>query len=167
MMQYARYTAATLFASLAMAFIALWVRSYWYYDVLVADSGEIHIAIDAHQGSTVCYVAARNMPTTWPTFAHSPSLSYSPPQPDGGWAGFSYQIWPSYPTSDPANGLPMHASWTRYACGLLVPHWFLALSSLALAALLAFKPITRFTIRRLLITTTLLAAVLGLAVYAL
>jgi hypothetical protein len=31
---------------------------------------------------------------------------------------------------------------------------------------LAFKPVRRFTVRGLLITTTLLAAVLGLAVYA-
>jgi hypothetical protein len=49
----------------------------------------------------------------------------------------------------------------------MLPYWFLALSSLALAALLAFKPVTRFTVRGLLITTTLVAAVLGAAVYTL
>jgi hypothetical protein len=49
---------------------------------------------------------------------------------------------------------------------LSLPYWFLALSSLALAALLALRPTTRFTVRGLLITTTLLAAVLGLIVYA-
>jgi hypothetical protein len=34
------------------------------------------------------------------------------------------------------------------------------------AALLAFKPITRLTVRGLLITTTLVSAVRGLAVFA-
>jgi len=39
------------------------------------------------------------------------------------------------------------------------------MSSLALAALFAFKRTWRFTIRTLLIATTLVAAVLGIGVY--
>ena len=63
-------------------------------------------------------------------------------------------------------GFGFNPSTRHSSSDLLAPHWFLVASSLAIAILLAFKPITRFTVRGLLITTTLLAAFLGLAVYA-
>ncbi len=50
---------------------------------------------------------------------------------------------------------------------LYLPHWFVAASSFGLAALFAFKRNWRFTIRTLLIATTLIAAALGLGVYLL
>jgi hypothetical protein len=45
--------------------------------------------------------------------------------------------------------------------------WFLAALSLALAALFAFKEFTRFTVREILLATTVVALMLGLGVYLL
>jgi hypothetical protein len=50
---------------------------------------------------------------------------------------------------------------------LFLPHWFLMLVSAWLATVFAFKRTWRFTIRTLLIATTLIAAALGLGVYLL
>jgi len=44
-------------------------------------------------------------------------------------------------------------------------HLFLAICSLALAAFFAFKRTLRFSVRDLLVTTTVVAAALGLMVY--
>jgi hypothetical protein len=48
---------------------------------------------------------------------------------------------------------------------VVVPYWFLAACSFALAALFAFKRSWRFSVRSILIATTLLAIALGLGVY--
>ena len=47
-----------------------------------------------------------------------------------------------------------------------VPHWFLAASSLGLAALFAFKRTWRYSLQTILVAMTLLAGVLGFAVWS-
>ena len=146
-----RYAPAAFFALLALAFVGLWVRSYYWRDSISGPLWGVRYECASHRGST--YFA------THPTFdlGHSPvdwklmsmrGVLFSGSTPRGGYLGFSVISRQAYRA-------------------MTLPHWFLAASSLALAALLAFKPITRFTVRGLLIATTLLAAVLGLAVYAL
>jgi hypothetical protein len=57
--------------------------------------------------------------------------------------------------------------WTRFADGLrvVIPHWFPAALSLGFAALCAFKRPWRYSLRTILVATTVLAGLLGLAVY--
>ena len=45
-----------------------------------------------------------------------------------------------------------------------LPHWFLAASSFSLTALFAFQRIRRFSLRTILVATTVVAGVLGMAV---
>lgn len=47
-----------------------------------------------------------------------------------------------------------------------IPYWFMTGASLALSLLLGFKRLWRFSIRGLLIAMAILAAMLGLAIYA-
>jgi hypothetical protein len=149
MIRYARYAAAALFALLAVGLVTLWVRSYHRADAIAGAIGE----------RNYFWVSSNGVITA--------GDCHDPPS---GWVWQSQLACPSpLPRwrNEVLSGLGF--SFFNDSWGLLIgmPHWFLAASSLAVAALLAFKPITRFTIRGLLITTTLLAAVLGLAVYAL
>jgi hypothetical protein len=154
MLRYARYAAAVLFALLAMGFVALWMRSRDTADLLICPvRGQHSIGLSSDEGVICAGVSHAHPPDQTEWWA----INYTDGDEDGGgfrWkrgviGAFGFEI---------ANYAQVSA--------ISLPHWFLALSSFAVAGLLAFKPITRFTVRGLLITTTLLAAMLGLAVYA-
>jgi hypothetical protein len=146
MMRYARYAAAVLFALLAMAFVALWVRSYHRWDVLICPTPTAVVFTFQSAGGSVLVDSAsadsrqgKWLSMRWPPFK---TLSYS--------------FLPRDFRLDWNGGLPR----------AVLPHWFVAASSFALAALFAFKRTWRYSLRTILVATTLLAAALGLAVYA-
>jgi hypothetical protein len=145
MMRYFRYAAAAFFALLAIGFAALWVRSYYRADAIYGYFGpDSSVELRSHRGVAGCIIefdSADNAATNrW--WLQSRAVD---PEPLSG-SGFSLSLdpWPTWVT---------------------VPHWFLALSSLGLAALFAFKRIWRYSLRTILVATTLLAGLLGLAVY--
>jgi hypothetical protein len=157
MMRYARYAVAVLFALLAVGFVALWVRSYAWNDGIVGPIGGNHSASVSHcQGIAMFDFRRWNV--------------RSVPLEEWRWL------------SSDATALSEEMEWWK-TCSLLrlgfiltvqpphqisasMPHWFLVASSLGLAALFAFKRTCRFSLRTILLVTTLLAAILGLAVWA-
>ena len=151
MLRRLRYLPAVAFALLALAFVALWVRSF-----TVCETANLN------PGGKYAFSATSYRGAVWVQRFDADRIA-----DEAHWA------WASIPADviyihAPGNGL-LGLRLFREETGVVklsLPYWFLAASSLAFAALLAFKPITRFTVRGLLITTTLLAAVLGLAVYA-
>jgi hypothetical protein len=150
MVRYARYAPAVAFALLAIAFVGLWARSYRRVDILIGPLGETRgFAMGSVNGVIAPGVSSIRRPEEWSMRSYP-----SRPRTVSRWQrGVLFGLGFSF--ANDSTGLHFQ-----------LPYWFLALSSLALAALLAFKPITRFTVRGLLITTTLLAAILGLAAYA-
>ncbi len=147
-----RYAPAVAFALLALALVGLWVRSNYYLDRLrMPLGGNSTAGCSSYDGVIGC------------------GWGDDPPYAARDW--FFVSILASetsrWDNMRPKESLGFSAWWDGglLGYGFSLPHWFLALSALVLATLLAFKPITRFTVRGLLITTTLLAAVLGLAVY--
>jgi hypothetical protein len=134
-----------LFALLAMGFVALWARSYYRWDMVVGDDFRIASL------SGVTGLGFYGQDAAGP---HAPYWIASPAgddQASGFWRSpllrFEYRHYEVETT-------------------LYVPHWFLAASSLGLAALFAFKRTWRYSLRTILVATTLLAGLLGLAVYA-
>jgi hypothetical protein len=146
-----RYLPAAFFAMLALALVGLWVRSFTDCETA-----------NFNPGGKYAFSATSYRGAVWVQRFDADRIA-----DDALWA------WASIPADviyihAPGKGL-LGIRLFREETGVVklsLPYWFLALSSLALAALLAFKPISRFTVRGLLITTTLLAAVLGLAVCA-
>jgi hypothetical protein len=151
MLRRPRYLPAVAFALLALAFVGLWVRSYDYLESMRMPLGRRTLAGTSYDGV---------IGTVW---------GEEPPSPDlHKWSfeslhASSFSPRPRRSQVGPLGFTALHGP-NKF--GVMFPHWFLAAASLSFAALLAFKPITRFTARGLLITTTLFAAVLGLAVYA-
>jgi hypothetical protein len=153
MMRYARYAAAVLFALLAVGFVALWVRSYWWQDHVGRWRTSLPtMAVESFWGEIVLSTwhndSPQNGSSTWVIDAVKANkenlIEFD------GVLGF---------------GIMHHSFGMRRWVDVFVPHWFLALSSLGLAALFAFKRTWRYSLRTILVATTILAAILGLAVY--
>ena len=152
MTRYLRITAAVFFALLAVALIGLWVRSFHRSDFLWCEiPNSRRLQLSSYDSRVVLRLFDRN-----PAFDNSPDqprrTSYPHIEflggrlPLGGLLGFDYSRRESFVSAT-------------------IPYWFLFASSLAIAALFAFKRTWRFSVRALLITTTLVAAALGLGVY--
>jgi hypothetical protein len=148
-LRHLRFAAALFLTLLALALVALGFRSYAYHDAIAPQTFGHDIGIGSNRGVVVLVWSGFTTEVFGRWTLRTYPLSLTP----NGWAdrtfaGFGVQT--------------LNNGWGVY---LFLPHWFLATSSLAVAALFAFKTSCRFTIRGLLITTTLLAAVLGLVVY--
>jgi hypothetical protein len=144
MRRHLRFAPTVAFALLALAFVGLWMRSYWSHDVVTGPVGGSDLCLASDRGVVLVGVLAYDPGLGW-ELRHYPAIgvqNYTCPLGlkvlrQGGWG-------PS---------------------GLLFSHWFLAASSLSLAALFAFKRTWHYSLRTILVATTLLAAILGLAVY--
>ena len=137
MLRYARYAAAVVFALLAVGFVALWVRSYSHFDQAYGPIGSLPVCLSSDSGA-VMLDSSDEVFDDWTVITFEPIG------------------WP-YPNLLGFTVLEGYA--------LRVPYWFLSASSLGLAALFAFKRTWRFSLRTILVATTLLAAILGLAVW--
>jgi hypothetical protein len=150
MMRYARFAAAVLFALLAVGFVALWVRSYYVYDCVwgTTRSGTV-FDIGSHWGGIIFqfdYSRSIGPELTAASFTDPETFPHEPEELGPGF-GFAYFA---------KNNDSM----------IVIPHWFLAALSLGLAAIFAFKRTWRYSLRTVLIATTILAGLLGLAVWA-
>jgi hypothetical protein len=153
MARYLRIAAAVVFALLALAFVALWVRSYYYLDrVHVPAGGKAVLGFGSYAGNTAWGWGTKRIfaARRW----HLSSQHHSEV------VGFNFRGKNSfYGFNLDGNGVT-HVRVTS-------PHWFLAAASGALAALFAFTRTWRFSIRAMLIATAVLAGVLGLIAYSL
>jgi hypothetical protein len=122
--------------------IALWVRSYWYWDGIVFTGYSMHLGIDSDRGRVLPY------------YQSNPRASY-------GWLYYSNDIERAVPQDTHKT-----FSYVRYPgyFSTCIPNWFIA----AVAATLATTPwltclpwSNRFSLRTLLIVITLAALALG------
>jgi hypothetical protein len=124
--------------------IVLWVRSYWWSDVVQVIAPTCDARADSANGGTtisVFFDSDREVGYEWNRNSYRHNTAMRPPN-----ATWKFDIY-----------------MTRRGLDASLPHWFyLLLTSLVAAA----AWIRRFTLRTLLIATTLVAVVLGLIVYA-
>ena len=148
MLRDVRYAAAILFVLLAVGFVALWARSYQWSDNVTWHAFGNYLSVSSARGVLQC--------VTYPEEA---------PQPNElNWSSLPMNRWLARDRQRVPFKFILHE--LPYFQAMRLPHWFLAASSLALGALLAFKLPRRFSLRTILVATTLLAALLGLAVWA-
>jgi hypothetical protein len=153
MARYLRIAVAVVFALLAVAFFAFWVRSHYYRDLVLGMLTETHYVWLLSEWNVVTCVIDE--------FDHE---------------ALEWEL-----NTNPIAFEPINARWRqsvlrglgfKYAMEagrfeLAIPHWFPALILGALAAMFAFKRPWRFTTRRLLVITALFALAIwfGVSMY--
>jgi hypothetical protein len=158
MLRYARYATAAFFALLAVSFVVLWVRSYYRQDVLQSPhSGDHHFAAVSNW-SVTSWIVLYHYPNALPRTSWT--IESTMPSPD---SNIRNLFTPFASVLSQAGFVFSRGS---LSTTLTLPHWFLAASSLGLAALFAFKRTWRYSLRTIIVATTLLAGLLGLAVWA-
>jgi hypothetical protein len=133
----------------ALLFVMLWVRSYHHYDFASHNFfGRRGFIVESIRGvGFVKYVpgaiVVNGYGSSVPERSRIPAGTFA----KGTWGGFNFSIHPS---------------------GLIfaVPFWFLALIAIVFAIGPWIRTVRRFSLRTLLIATTLVAVVLGLIVWA-
>jgi hypothetical protein len=146
MLRRLRIVASMFFAIVTVAIAMLWVRSYWSLDQIVHANGvgEVYSA-SSDQGLVELFNFYE-----WP---NPPSASYWSLQsrlPELQIAGPRF-VW--------------DVSSLHHAC-VIAPHWFLLLFTMVAAGLCwPFLPF-RFSLRSMLIATTLVGVAMGLVAYA-
>jgi len=152
MTRYLRLAAAGFFVLLTIALISLWVRSYWWRDTVIGPAGETHvIAWGSHHGR-IAYESMKRTSSSkrawtfnsYPTYANPGTWNWQNGTLFG--SGFNFSATPG---------------WSRMSVSYLL----LTGVSASLATVLASKRTWRFSLRSILIATTLLAVALGLGVY--
>jgi hypothetical protein len=135
----------------AVLIVVFCVRSYWWYDRLSLYSSTQAFGVASLRGELVY---------------GSNSITNSLTKPLPWWYWSCEYITPA--TRAPSDSYPKtmgfawySGEWRHYA---FLPHWFL-LATATLLAVAGWIPL-RFSLRTLLIATTLVAVLLGLAVYA-
>jgi hypothetical protein len=137
MLKYVRIAATALSLTACVLLVALWVRCYWWRD-LSAPLLISRIPTSIHQGKVVYVETQKRSTADMP----DPLVNgYLPP-----WISFSYK------------------GFTVRGTGVAVPVWALIPPMAAIAALPWIR--WRFSVRTLLIATTLVAVVLGIVVAA-
>jgi hypothetical protein len=148
-----RIAASVSFACLTMALCVLWVRSYTWRDHWVKKIAPMRgIWVESAVGQFAVG-----------TYPHKEFLMQS--------AAIEYHMVPT--SADPChpsdNRIGFKAYYGDGFAGVVVPHWLLILLSGAFASVLGIRrPVSfRFSLRTLLIATTLTAVALGLVCYTL
>src|SRR4051812_22254016 len=125
--------------------IALWVRSYWWSDIVSASTPSCDTRSDSANGGTtisIVFDSKREVAYEWSRNSCRHNTAMRPP--DATWK-FDIYI-------------------TRRGLDASLPHWFYLLVT-GLIAAAPWLP-RHFSLRTLLIATTLVAVVLGLMVYS-
>ncbi len=162
MLRYLRiaFSATCLIACVLL--IVLWMRSYsWNEGVTYIDSPSSFSIFGSAHGTF--YYHYRN---SWPTRLKTGVTFGGNSQPRA-YRGF-YWDWYRYAPSLPRNQVRMNAvddSIIERDVSIYVPYWFAVVLSGALSVTSAPWVRWRFSLRTLLITTTLVAMVLGLFVW--
>ena len=154
MSRYLRYLRIAFSATCLIAcvlLIVLWVRSYWVWDVVYRRSPNVATDIGASSG-TVYFVRLDNLISTGRIYeAHG--WEYAGDKPNPTEVGPKLQFTIDHLATSRIGVVNVH-----------LPYWLVALSSAVLATL-PWLP-GRYSLRTLLIATTLVALVLGMIVWS-
>ena len=144
--------------------IALWARSYRSKDTVLANLWSRNFQADSELGRLSFATLSRPMdlgPTRWVIVSRPLTATGSHQEVRG----------PRGSTTSSSKTSPFSVSASRTTTGHVfygvgMPHWFLVLLTGAFSIAPWIRWSKRFTLRTLLIATTLVAVVLGLIVYA-
>ena len=140
--------------------IVLWIRSYWRYQMIGNLHGVVVAGVvESFRGRIWCFVPERALSTKWEYVSQQPEVHFGTTSPPNVWRwpdtfGFGVH-WPPrpWPPGD--------------TFGVCFPHWFAAQVFAGVGTAPWIRQLTwRFSLRTLLIATTLVAVVLGLVVWA-
>jgi hypothetical protein len=141
---------SVVFAVATVLLVALWVRSYWWVDQFVATFGRYYVGVGVTPGALLVGVGTDTNAEPWTLSEPNPAdewlasvvLPNGQPYPSRVWGVFDFN------TLDGVNAA--------------APFWFLIL----LSGIVATAPWLqrRFSLRTMLVATTLLAIVLGISV---
>ena len=130
--------------------IVLWVRSYWWADSVTNVGNDLIL----HRGGT----EIGSFFFGWEDYKTTPKIP--PPDITNGW---EYQRY----DSNPHSGSPAWMFTSNGDAGLVrCPAWFVTLCAMSFAIMPWLPWSKRFSLRTLLIATTLVAMVLGLVAWA-
>jgi hypothetical protein len=140
---------------LCVLLIVLWVRSYWWHDELSLRY-KTSISLQSFRGEQ--FIASSSQP--WKIY----KASRFGPDPRRPW---DWTLRSRPLPKDPENRMGFFWASDDDGLAVVVPHWLLALLTAIMAAIFS-TPWLRwsFSLRTLLIATTLVAVVLGLAAWA-
>ena len=164
MLRYLRITVSVISLVACMLLIALWLRSYWWIDVIYGDANVSYsLNLTCEYGRLQFY--ATNHTFDRP-FRHT-SWRLSDDQIDSirEWSSWQCRKEAVYDPSARVDGWdkthsPFYITWV-----LSVPHWFPVLLTGMLAAALGIRRPFQYSLRTLLIAMTITAAWLGLIVW--
>jgi hypothetical protein len=139
-----RIAASVFFGLLTLALVALWIRSYWWVDWLEAQRNGMYAAITSANGAI--RIDRDSVDVSSP-FSRLSSVRLDDPTTHG---------WPNH---------TLKFAWNLPEALIVVPHWFVGTITVTIATWAATGWNGRFSLRTLLIATTLLAVVLGLGVW--
>jgi hypothetical protein len=146
-----RITWSVAWGLVALLLCALWVRSYWFWDRCYWPGSSTGVQLNSDAGHIVLVVGP-----------HEPSSNIT---------AFFAESRPTYDESETYYKNDILGFYFQSAPGgfrLDVPHWFLVVLVISISAAGWWQRLNgRFSLRTLLITTTLVAVVLGLVVYTL
>jgi hypothetical protein len=135
--------------------IALWARSYTYSDSWDLHSGRIMLRVLSRKGVVVIAPWVFTNRSSQVKFTHHTNSIAQSEAFEVVSTGRPLRPWKigrhSYPTGS-----------VEY--DLILPHWFLAVASTTLAGVPWLRWSARFSLRTLLVTTTLIAVALGMFV---
>jgi hypothetical protein len=132
--------------------IALWVRSYWWHDIVACGiTSKDRIRIDSTNGGLA--VMHKSLHGTSGTFVKWKVASLWSPSQGVFPIGFTDENYAGFSVEKLTDGF-----------SLSVPYWFLVPCFAAIGTLAYASKWKRFSLRTLLIATTLVAVVLGLVV---
>lgn len=175
-----RLSLSVVFGLLCLAVAMSWVRSYVVFDRMAGPSerGKSLIFV-TYEGRITAVKVNSRISREWPGWDHGPVRSserkiediiwYSPSLLGFDW--ISDELYVNVPNSVPPNGYqPAGLTGPSWACrgtGLMFPHWFAALLLGLVSMLPWLKAPTsyQFSLRSLLIATTLISILLGLIVW--
>jgi hypothetical protein len=145
-----RIAVSVFFALVAVAFAVLWVRSHYrYYGLVRTYPNQSFFILECADGEIAC--SRFNRPAS-----RNPA----------GYIFFSKPVERPRLTQSSSSALGFQFLSGPQSDYFVLPIWFPMLLFGLAAAALPFKPTRRFSLRTLLIATTLVAVVLGLAVWA-
>jgi hypothetical protein len=149
MLKYLRITVTALSLTACVLLVALWVRSYYTIDVFQYRISAQHVfGIGSHSGQCNASKFLSNVwPKTWGYFHHE---VVSPLETD---TDVAFDLSP----------VLIVQRWGPNNITIFSPHWLVASLFMVIAAVTGLR--WRFSLRTLLIATTLVAVTLGVVIY--
>jgi hypothetical protein len=148
-----RITASSVCGIACVLLIVLWVRSYWWREFVKHDHPSRDVGVESYRGEICFSTKAQYAPPSWLSF----------------WLRGSEPITETTtPPQSTRGGKPIDTflgfRWIRKqeSLAIFLPHWFLVVTSAALATIPGINWSRRFSLRTLLIALTLVALALGI-----